>query len=309
MVKNPDFRDAANVALERIEGSIIVDGITRVQAFEAGEIDTLDGGGLPPEEIERLKTEPYYEQYPALGTYFYGFNVENVGLEQRRRCPRHQPEDHLRQIDRTDRAQATGHDRGRQGLRGHQPELALASRRGRHDAGPGAHGPGAGRQDQDQPVPQRLARPQGDRRRGAVNVAGARHRDHHQGAGVGPVPRVPRPAAEQGGRRLPPRVDLRLPGCDQRLELFTCDSGNNNTNWCNEEYDALVEEVRDTSTSARYEIYRQLEGIMFDEDGDVPLTPIMWYTYPNLEQDSVRDTFFINPLDQIDFTKVVVAGG
>jgi oligopeptide transport system substrate-binding protein len=101
-----------------------------------------------------------------------------------------------------------------------------------------------------------------------------------------------------------------FPDAINGLELFTCDSGNNNTNWCNEEYDALVEEARQTvDDDARYEIYRQLEGVMFDEAGEVPLTPIMWYTYPNLEQDSVRDTFFISPLDQIDFTKVVVQGG
>ena len=101
-----------------------------------------------------------------------------------------------------------------------------------------------------------------------------------------------------------------FPDAINGLELFTCDSGNNNTNWCNEEYDALVEEARATvDDEARYEIYRQLEGIMFDEAGEVPITPIMWYTYPNLEQDSVRDTFFINPLDQIDFAKIVVQGG
>ena len=67
LVKNPDWRDADSVSLERIDGRIIIDGVTRVQAFEAGEVDALDGGGLPPEEIERLKTEPYYEQYPRSG--------------------------------------------------------------------------------------------------------------------------------------------------------------------------------------------------------------------------------------------------
>ncbi|MGH3043254.1 MAG: peptide ABC transporter substrate-binding protein, partial [Gaiellaceae bacterium] len=109
MVKNPDYRDAANVSLERIDGPIIVDGITRVQAFEAGEVDALDGAGLPPEEIERLKTEPYYDQYPSLGTYYYGFNVENVGLEQRKAMSLAINRKIITdQIDRTGRAQATG---------------------------------------------------------------------------------------------------------------------------------------------------------------------------------------------------------
>ena len=87
LVKNPDWRDADSVSLERIDGRIIIDGVTRVQAFEAGEVDALDGGGLPPEEIERLKTEPYFEQYPSLGTYYYGFNTKNISdLNERRRC-------------------------------------------------------------------------------------------------------------------------------------------------------------------------------------------------------------------------------
>ena len=38
----------------------------------------------------------------------------------------------------------------------------------------------------------------------------------------------------------------------------------------------------------------------------MPLSPIYWYTYPNLEQLSIRDTFTVNLLNQIDLTKVVV---
>ncbi len=98
------------------------------------------------------------------------------------------------------------------------------------------------------------------------------------------------------------------------LEVFICDdppaSTNNSTNWCEPEYDALIEEARATpDEAARWEIYAQLEDVMFGEDGALPITPIMWYTFPNLENDAVRDTLFINPLDSIDFTKVVVQEG
>jgi ABC-type oligopeptide transport system substrate-binding subunit len=67
LLKNDEWRDADKVALERIEGRIIVDGTTRVQAFEAGEVDVLDGGGLPPADLSRLEQLPEYEKYPALG--------------------------------------------------------------------------------------------------------------------------------------------------------------------------------------------------------------------------------------------------
>ncbi len=63
---------------------MITDGTTAVQAFEAGEIDVVYQG-LPPDEIARLKETPEYEQYPGLGTYYYGFNVKNItDVKQRR---------------------------------------------------------------------------------------------------------------------------------------------------------------------------------------------------------------------------------
>jgi hypothetical protein len=38
----------------------------------------------------------------------------------------------------------------------------------------------------------------------------------------------------------------------------------------------------------------------------LPLSPIYWYTYPNLEKLSIKDSFTVNLLNQIDLTKVVV---
>ena len=60
LVKDPNWRDAANVKLERVEGRIIVDGTTAVQSFEAGEVDVLDEQ-LPAAETPRLKETPEYE--------------------------------------------------------------------------------------------------------------------------------------------------------------------------------------------------------------------------------------------------------
>jgi oligopeptide transport system substrate-binding protein len=312
LVKNPDWRDAANVALERIDGSIIVDGITKVQAFEAGEVDALDGGGLPPEEIERLKTEPFYDQYPSLGTYYYGFNVENIGLEQRKAMSLAINRKIITdQIDRTGRAQATGMTPpGIKGFDVINPNSPWLPAEGDMTQAQELMG-----QAQDAKTKINLFHNDSP---GHKEIAVA-VQSMWQELGIETTIKAqewaqyleflgPPPNKAVDAYRLGWIYDF--PDAINGLELFTCDSGNNNTNWCNEEYDALVEEAKQTiDDEARYEIYRQLEGVMFDEDGEVPLTPIMWYTYPNLEQDSVRDTFFINPLDQIDFTKVVVAGG
>ena len=312
MVKNPDYRDAANVSLERIDGPIIVDGITRVQAFEAGEVDALDGAGLPPEEIERLKTEPYYDQYPSLGTYYYGFNIENIGLEQRKAMSLAINRKIITdQIDRTGRAQATGMTPpGVKGFDVINPNSPWLPAEGDMTQAQELMG-----QAQDAKTKINLFHNDAP---GHKEIAVA-VQSMWQELGIETTIKAqewaqyleflgPPPNKAVDAYRLGWIYDF--PDAINGLELFTCDSGNNNTNWCNEEYDALVEEAKQTvDDDARYEIYRQLEGIMFDEDGDVPLTPIMWYTFPNLEQDSVRDTFYINPLDQIDFTKVVVAGG
>ncbi|MBA2331211.1 MAG: peptide ABC transporter substrate-binding protein, partial [Actinobacteria bacterium] len=83
IAKNADWRDAASVKLTKVNGRMISDGTTAVQAFEAGEIDVTSG--LPPDEIPRLKETPEYAQYPGLGTYYYGVNVKTItDVKQRR---------------------------------------------------------------------------------------------------------------------------------------------------------------------------------------------------------------------------------
>jgi oligopeptide transport system substrate-binding protein len=312
MVKNPDYRDADNVTLERIDGSIIVDGVTRVQAFEAGEVDALDGAGLPPEDIERLKQEPYYEQYPALGTYYYGFNTKNIGLDQRKAMSLAINRKIITdEIDRTGRAQATGMTpNGIKGFDVINPNSPWLPAEGDMEA--------AQTSMDAEPNPKTKVNLFHNDAPGHKEIAVA-VQDMWKELGIDTTIKAQEWAQFLEFLGPPPNkaVDVyRLgwiydfPDAINGLELFTCDSGNNNTNWCNKDYDALVEQARETpEDEARYDLYRQMEGIMFDEDGDVPLTPIMWYTYPNLESDAVRDTFFISPLDQIDFTKVVVQGG
>jgi ABC-type oligopeptide transport system substrate-binding subunit len=91
------------------------------------------------------------------------------------------------------------------------------------------------------------------------------------------------------------------------LELWTCESGNNSTNYCNEEFDAKIEEARQTEDNeARYELYAEAEEMLFGENGDLPLIPIYYYTYTWLENESIKESFEVNLLDQVDLTKVVV---
>ena len=103
--------------------------------------------------------------------------------------------------------------------------------------------------------------------------------EHDQAAGVPAVPGVPRPAAEPGRRRLSARWIGDFVDAINFLELWTCESGNNSTNFCNEEYDQLIEEARSTEDNdARYDLYAQAEEILFGEDGEMPVLPIYFYT-------------------------------
>jgi oligopeptide transport system substrate-binding protein len=91
------------------------------------------------------------------------------------------------------------------------------------------------------------------------------------------------------------------------LDQWTCESGNNNTNYCDPAYDRLVARARQTQDNQqRYELYAQLEQMLFGPDGAVPFIPIYWYTYTALERESVKDSFEINLLNQVDLTQVEV---
>jgi oligopeptide transport system substrate-binding protein len=91
------------------------------------------------------------------------------------------------------------------------------------------------------------------------------------------------------------------------LDQWTCESGNNNTNYCNPAYDRLVAQARQTQDNQqRYELYAQLEQMLFGPDGAVPFIPIYWYTNTTLERESVKDTFELNLLNQVDLANVEV---
>jgi oligopeptide transport system substrate-binding protein len=143
LVKNEDWRDAASVSLTRAEGRIIVDGTTKVQAFEAGEIDALDGGGLPPDEIGRLKQTPERDLRAARaearrrGRRHAGRADLLVHVPQHRSAVR---EGHVRhqpaQPDRPDEGRGAGAVAAETGFSSHHPPGRRAGRAGAPPAAP-----------------------------------------------------------------------------------------------------------------------------------------------------------------------------
>ena len=309
IVKWDEWRDAASVKLTRVNGRMISDGTTAIQAFEAGELDVNDS--LATDEIPRLRETETYDQYPGLGTYYYGFNVKKITDVKQRRAmslaiDRRSIIDNIAQEDQLpdDGLHAEGDAR----VRRDQPGLALAAGDGRHGAGEAADERGRQPGREHQPLHQRLARASRDRGCDPGCLEGARDRRARSSS------RSSSSTWSSSGRRRTRTSSVYRLGwigdfvdAINFLELWTCDSGNNSTNYCNKEYDALIEKARSTpDNDARYELYAQAEEILGGENGDMPIMPIYYYTYTAQESESVKESFEYNLLNQADLTKVVV---
>jgi oligopeptide transport system substrate-binding protein len=311
LVKWDEWRDADSISLTRVNGRMISEGTTAVQAFEAGEIDA-QLGGLPPQEMARIKTMPEYEQYPGLGTYYYGFNVETIpDVNQRRAMATAiDRQSIIDNIAQQDQLPATGYTpQGMPGFDEINPDSEWL--------------PEEGNIEEAQALMEQVENPVTNINLFHNDAPGHREiavavQDMWAELGLNVTIRAQEWAQYLEFIGPPPSNDVHayrlgwvgdFPDAINFLEMWTCDSGNNNTNFCNEEYDALVEEVRtgNLSEDERFDRYAQLEQILYGPEGEVPLAPIYWYTYGSLERLSIRETFEQDPLSGfVDLTKVVV---
>jgi oligopeptide transport system substrate-binding protein len=310
LVKNDDWRDAANVALTRVEGRIIVDGTTAVQSFEAGEVDVLDEQ-LPSDEISRLKDTPEYELYPGLSTSYYGFNMKQVpDINQRRAMSlavnRAQIIENITQANEIP-------------AKGFTPDGMPGFEEITGEGSPWTPADG----DMDQAKAE-MAKAKNPVKSVALFTNEAPPNEDVAVAlqsmwkelGIDSTIKVMewQQYLEMLGPPPPNSVDLFRLGWVgdfvddiNFLELWTCDSGNNNTNFCDKSYDELVQKAKDTpDNAARTEIYKQLEAKLTGPDGALPFIPLWSGTYNNLERESVKGTFNINLLDQVDLTQVEI---
>jgi oligopeptide transport system substrate-binding protein len=310
LVKNDDWRDAANVALTRVEGQIIVDGTTAVQSFEAGEVDVLDEQ-LPSEEIARLKDTPEYELYPGLSTSYYGFNLKQVpDINQRRAMSL--AVNRLQIIENITQANEIP-------AKGFTPDGMPGFEEIVGEGSPWT--PAEGDMDQAKAEMEKAKNPVKsvtmftNESPPNEDVAVALQSMWKE-LGINSKIRVMewQQYLEMLGPPPPNSVDLFRLGWVgdfvddiNFLELWTCESGNNNTNFCDKSYDELVEKAKNTPDNAeRTEIYKQLEEKLTGENGAMPFIPLWSGTYNNLERETVKGTFDINLLDQVDLTTVEI---
>jgi oligopeptide transport system substrate-binding protein len=308
LAKWDGWRDAKDVSLTTIKGRMITDGTTAVQAYEAGEIDM--NPNLPTEEIPRIKDTPDYQQYPGLGTYYYGFNIKNITDVNQRRAmslaiDRQSIIDNIAQADQVP---ATGFVP--KGMPGFDTI---------HSDSPWAE-PTADL-DKAKELMAKVKNPKKNitlilndspgHREIAVAIQAA-----WKELGISTTIKQQEWAQFLEFLGPPPdkSVDVYRLGwigdyvdAINFLELWTCKSGNNNSNFCNPQYDQLVSKARQTRDNGqRYGIYKQLEDTLMGQQGDLPIMPIYWYTYIQQERPSIQDSLNVNLLNQIDYTKVKV---
>jgi oligopeptide transport system substrate-binding protein len=308
LVKWDGWRNADSVSLTRVNGKMLTEGTTAVQAFEAGDVDV--NLTVPPNDIARFKQTPEYAQYPGLGTYYYGLNVKKITDVNQRRAmamaiDRQTIIDHITQADQVPASGQT--PKGMPGFDTINPKSEWL--------------PESADLEQAKALMAKVAKPKrkvqlyfnNDPAHKSIAIA---VQSQWKKLGIDTTLKVQEWKQFLDFLGPPPNNDVdayRLGWIGDFvdainfLELFTCDSGNNNTNWCDPSYDQLVTKARATKNDQdRYEIYAQLEKKLFGPDGAVPFIPIYWYTYTALERESVNDTFELNLLDQVDLTKVKV---
>ena len=301
------WRDAPSVSLTKVNGKIITDATTAVQSFSAGELD-VNTTGIPPSDIPRLKTQDTYQSYPGLGTYYYGFNVKAVPDVNQRRAmafaiDRQSIIDNIAQADQTPATSFV--PKGMPGFnvikndflepRADMTKAQDFMNKVKHPV------KNVNLFINDAPGHKEIAiAVQAAWKKLGINTTIKQMEFAQFLQFLGPPPNK-----AVGAYRLGWIADF--VDAINFLELWTCKSGNNNTNWCNPKFDSLIAKARSTANNdQRFKLYAQAEDMLTGPNGAMPIMPIYWYTYVTQEAPNVAGSFSINPLDQFDLSKVKV---
>jgi oligopeptide transport system substrate-binding protein len=317
LVKNTKWRLASTVKLNQIQMQIITDGATAENAFDANNID-IDTTGTLPQDIPRYKKTPggsigtipgkALQIDPALGTYYYGFNVKNISDVNQRRAMAFAIDRQaiIKYITQTGQLPAKGFT---------PRSIAGGPTIDKLSFMPAIH-----QTAKAKAFMAKVAHPKTDvhlyinNSPGHIKIATAIQAFWKQ-IGLNASIHVmewkqylqflgPPPNADVDVYRLGWIYDF--PDAYNGLVLWTCDSGNNNTNFCNKKFDALVDQATKTPDfDKRVALYQQAESILTGPNGDLPIMPIYWYTFTELIHKNVKG-FLTAPTSQYDFTKVSV---
>jgi oligopeptide transport system substrate-binding protein len=308
LTKNTKWRNAASIKLNSVQMQIITDGTTAENAFDAGNID-VDDTGVIPADIPRYKKTPYWKVWPALGTYYYGFNVKNVSDVNQRRAMAFA-------IDRKAIIKYIA-QAGQAPAKGFTPQgIAGGPTIDKNSFLPAAHDTAKAKA-----FMAKVANPKKDihlyinNSPGHIKIATA-IQAYWNSIGLNTSIKVmewkqylqflgPPPNSDVDMYRLGWIYDF--PDAYNGLSLWTCGSGNNDTNWCNKKFDALIDQATKTPDfDKRTLLYQKAENLLTSPTGDLPIMPIYWYTFTGLVKNNVKG-FLTAPQGIYDLTKVSVS--
>lgn len=303
LVKNPAYYGAKSVHVDVVKLPIIVDAGTALNAYKAGKLQ-VDTSGFNPTDIPSLKKTKDWHLAPNLGTYYYGFNVKNITDVNERKAlaaaiDRHAIVKYIGQLGQVPAQTFTPY-----GIANY----------GKITKGVGwlpIYG-------DDRPSGMEVAKSYMDKAKNPVknfnlyinNSAGhiqIAQQIQSNWAKLGVTVTIktlewaqylqflgPPPNSAVGAYRLGWLADY--PEDYNFLSLWTCHSGNNNTNWCNKQFDSIMSKAgRTANTPARVALYHKAEMILTGKNGDMPIAPIYYYVNAYLEKTNVTG-YYANPL-------------
>jgi oligopeptide transport system substrate-binding protein len=305
----PGWRNAGRVAIETVKLPIITNGTTAVQAFQAGRVDALTTQMLGPPDIPRFKGKPAYYESPQLASYYVGFNLKKVTDVNQRRAM-------AMAIDRralVDHVSLSGEPaqgftpKGIPGFASIDPHSRFLPARGNLAAA--------------KALMAKVAHPLNKVALFYPNAPGAKE----LGVAIQAMWQQLGISTTLQGQEFkqflqflgpPPNsaVDTFLlswvydfPDAINGFELFTCGSGNNNTNRCNKRNDTLLARARPVEDAdLRYRLYGGIEQAMFGPNGDMPVIPLYWGANVALVGPRIRGTFQIDPQTYVHFDEIRV---
>jgi oligopeptide transport system substrate-binding protein len=308
-VKNEAWRGAASVKLERIEGLMIRDATTALLSFEAGEFDACidQATCIPTVEFERLADSPDLRLFPGLAVQYIGLNVENVPDVNQRRAlalaiDRQEIVDN---VSKAGEVPATGFTpKGIPGFE--QIEQSFLSPRADMERARVA----MSRAKAPKTRLQLFLDANSTARARAIAVQSMWAElgiettiKAQEWAGflefIGPPP-----------NKAVDAIDIAWVGdyvdAINFLELAECDSGFNFAQFCDPEFDRLLDRAREMADAEeRYALYGQAEARLTGAEGGFPYLPLCWGVYAVLAKENVQG-WEPNLLDQFDFTQVSI---
>ena len=307
LVRNGRWRGRRHVVLGGVEARFLADPAVREQAFDEGDVQALDGGPLSAADLPALRERREYQAYPSLETAAYAFNLRTIPDPHQRRAM-------ALAVDR--RALIENVTRGDEypAIRVTPPGVLGAADL---PASPWLHVGGdlAGARAelaQAAAVKRRLTLLRVDEP-GTRAVAFAL-RDAWRALGIQTTVRSSPPDEFldfEGPLSLnsvdvyQADVEASAPDAWPALELWTCGSEWNKSNFCNRRYDRFIEAAqREPDPAVRAGLYGAAEEVLSGDEGGMPAVPLYSPTYANLESLGVRDTFRIDPLGLVNLAAV-----